>query len=99
MNYWTELSVEFAATKNYLDELYRVYPISPNLKRNLKQSSIDAITESFNNGENSNLVKQLLKMELFPIKDSYVAFLRRDKSSIDRNPNTVDRIAGNLHAL
>ncbi len=34
--------------------------------------------------------------EVFPIKDSYVGFLRKDKTAIDRNPETVNRIAGAL---
>ena len=33
MNYWTKLSVDFAQQRNYLDELYKVYPITPNLRR------------------------------------------------------------------
>ena len=41
----------------------------------------------------------LLGLELFPLKDSYVAFLRRDPSSITRNPQTIDRIAGNLYSI
>jgi len=35
MNYLTKLSIEFANQKNYLDELYKVYPIVSNLKRKL----------------------------------------------------------------
>ncbi|MBR0150673.1 MAG: hypothetical protein IJP89_04855 [Synergistaceae bacterium] len=30
MNYWTEKSIAFAEQRNYLDELFRVYPLSPN---------------------------------------------------------------------
>lgn len=26
MNYWTQLSIEFANQRNYLDELFKVYP-------------------------------------------------------------------------
>ena len=46
-----------------------------------------------------NLVKELLELELFPIKDSYVAYLKRDKTAIDRNPQTINRIAGNLFQM
>lgn len=38
-------------------------------------------------------------MDLFPIKDSYVAYLKRDKSSIERNPSTVDRLCGRLYEM
>ena len=99
MNYWTELSVEFANTRNYLDELYKVYPISPNLRRDIPDESYTAIEKHFTNRDNVELIKELLNLDLFPIKDSYVPFLRKDKSSIERNPNTVNRIAGNLYAM
>lgn len=99
MNYWTNLSVEFASQKNYLDELYKVYPIVPNLKRSLDDKLWDTIETAYNNHDNANLIKALLKSELFPIKDSYVAYLRRDPNSIERNPNTINRIAGNLYQI
>ncbi len=38
-------------------------------------------------------------MDLFPIKDSYTAYLKRDSSSISRNPNTVDRLCGRLYEM
>lgn len=99
MNFWTNLSIEFANQRNYLDELYKVYPISPNLRREISPESCRAIETHFTNRNNVELVKELLKLDLFPLKDSYVPYLRRDKSSIERNPNTVNRIAGNLYAM
>jgi hypothetical protein len=38
-------------------------------------------------------------MKLFPIKDSYVAYFKRDKNSISRNPETVNRLCGRLYEL
>lgn len=99
MNSWTKLSVEFANQRNYLDELYKVYPITPNLRRELTTSKENNIREAFMSGSNISLVKELLELELFPIKDSYVAYLKRDKKSIDRNPQTINRIAGNLYQM
>lgn len=29
MNYWTELSIEYANQKSYLDDLFQVYPTIP----------------------------------------------------------------------
>ena len=99
MNYWTQLSVEFANQRNYLDELYKVYPITPNLKREISSNSIKTITDSFESKDNKTLVKELLKLDLFPIKDSYIPYLRKDKTALERNPNTVNRIAGNLYSM
>lgn len=45
------------------------------------------------------MIKQLLKLDLFPIKDSYVAYLKRDSSSIKRNPRTINRICGRLYEM
>lgn len=99
MNYWTKLSVEYASQRNYLDELYKVYPIVPNFRRQLEDGLWDRIENAYNTNDNCELIKSLLKADLFPIKDSYVAYLRRDPTSIDRNPNTINRIAGILHQM
>ena len=39
------------------------------------------------------------KKIVFPIKDSYVAYLKHDAAAIERNPNTVDRITGILYEM
>lgn len=38
-------------------------------------------------------------MDLFPLKDSYVAYLKRDKNSLSRNPRTIDRLYARLVAM
>jgi len=99
MNYWTKISEEFASQRNYLDELYKVYPISPNLRREISKEKENKIKKAFDSNDKIELIKQLLTLDLFPIKDSYVAFLKRDPSAINRNPNTIDRLAGNLYQM
>lgn len=99
MNLWTEKSIELASQKNYLDLLYKVYPMSVNLKRSLDDSVVTAITQAFENRNSQKLLEVLLKLEIFPIKDSYVAYLKRDKSAIERNPATVERITGMLYEM
>ena len=99
MNYWTEQSIEFANQNDYLDKLYKVYPIAPNLRRELDADSQKKIKLAFDANNNKLLIASLLETELFPIKDSYVAYLRHDKSSISRNPRTVDRLAGHLYEM
>ena len=47
---------------------------------------------------NADLIK-VLQLDLFPIKDSYVAYFKRDKNAIARNPNTVDRLCGRLYEM
>jgi len=99
MNYWTELSTNFANQKNYLDSLFKVYPMSPNIKRNINQKYWSNIENAYNSRNNEALIRELLKLDLFPIKDSYVAYLKRDPSAISRNPNTINRLAGTLYQM
>ncbi len=99
MNLWTEASIDFARNKNYLDELYKIYPIIPGNHRQIDPKLWQKVRKAFEDKDNVSLVSELLKLEIFPIKDSYIAFLRKDHDSISRNPNTIDRIAGNLFQL
>ena len=99
MNYWTNLSVDFAQQRNYLDELYKVYPITPNIRREISKNCEEKVREAFDKNNNVMLVRELLELDLFPIKDSYVAYLKKDKSAIDRNPQTINRIAGTLFQM
>lgn len=99
MNIWTEKSIELASQKNYLDILYKVYPMSINLKRQLPDSVIKDLTYSFNTKNSQALLSTLLKQEIFPIKDSYVAYFKRDLSAVARNPATVERLTGMLYEM
>ena len=99
MNYWTELSVKYANQQDYLDKLFKVYPMAPNLRRIISDDKCNKIDNAFNERDNKQLVKELLKLELFPIKDSYVAYLKKDESAIERNPNTINRLAGILYEM
>lgn len=99
MNYWTELSIEYANQRNYLDDLFRVYPIIPDGIREISSDCWDAIEVNLKKKDNLALIKSLLQCELFPIKDSYVAYLRRDKSAAQRNPETINRLAGRLYEM
>ena len=84
MNIWTNKSIELANQRNYLDLLFKIYPMSVNLRRELKKKDIDDIKKYFNNKDSKNLLNVLLAQEIFPIKDSYIAYLKRDKSKIGR---------------
>lgn len=99
MNYWTKTSIELANQKNYLDLLFKVYPMSVNLKRELLKEDEEAIKRYFDEKNNLELLRTLLNQDLFPIKDSYVAFLKRDNTAIERNPETVSRLVGMLYEM
>lgn len=99
MNYWTKLSIEFANQRNYLDELFSVYPTIPEGIREIDKNLWSQVEKSFNEKNNLELIKTLLKFDLFPIKDSYIAYLKRDKTALERNPNTVNRLCGRLYEM
>lgn len=99
MNIWTEKSIELANQRDYLDQLYKVYPMANNLKRELSEDTIVKLEQRFNDKDNKRLISLLLEQELFPVKDSYVAYLRRDKTALERNPNTVNRLSGMIYEM
>lgn len=99
MNHWTSLSIEHANQRSYLDDLFKIYPTIPDGIREINKQCWENIEKSFKNQNNIELIKALLQCELFPIKDSYVAYLKRDKTAIERNPQTVNRLAGMLYQM
>ena len=99
MSKWTNLSIEYANQRSYLDDLFQVYPTIPEGIREINEKVWADIEKAFKRKNNDLLIRELLKLDLFPIKDSYIAYLKRDSSSIDRNPRTINRICGRLTKL
>ena len=99
MNKWTKLSIEYANQRSYLDDLFQVYPTIAEGIREIDDIVWKEVEKEFKKKNNISLVKELLKLDLFPIKDSYIAYLKRDKTSIERNPKTINRISGRLYEM
>ncbi|MCD4830732.1 MAG: hypothetical protein K8R02_02860 [Anaerohalosphaeraceae bacterium] len=99
MNYWTKLSIEYANQRSYLDDLFQVYPTIPDGIRDIDKENWGSVEKAYKRKDNVELLKTLLTLKLFPIKDSYIAYLRRDNSAIDRNPKTINRICGRLYEM
>ncbi|MFH1049840.1 MAG: restriction endonuclease [bacterium] len=99
MNNWIQLSIDYANQRSYLDDLFQVYPTIPEGIRELDNSKWLEIEKSFKKKDNQKLIINLLKLNKFPIKDSYVAYLRKDKTAIYRNPRTINRICGRLYEM
>lgn len=94
-----KMSIEYANQRNYLDDLFQVYPTIPEGIRGVNNKGWQKVEKSFKEKDNIELIKNLLDLDLFPIKDSYVAYLKRDKSSIKRNPATINRLCGRLYEM
>ena len=99
LNEETMKSFVLANQHNYLDQLFSVYPIATNSRTEVDDSSWNEVKTFFKESNNRGLIKKLLSLPLFPIKDSYVSYLRQDSTAIERNPDTVDRIAGKLYEM
>ncbi|MBA4312507.1 MAG: restriction endonuclease [Chlorobiaceae bacterium] len=98
MNHWGKKTIELAKKKDYLDRLYKIYPNNPSA-REIDLQELNLIEEYFHKKDSDALLNKLLDIDKFPIKDSYISFLRTDRSSIQRNPKTVKRICDILYAL
>ena len=99
MNYWTELSIEYANQRSYLDDLFQVYPTIPDGIREINESIWDDVVVAFEQKNNIELIRKLLLLEKFPFKDSYVNFLRLDPTSFEKNPQTINRLSGMVYAI
>ncbi len=99
MNKWIELSIEYANQRSYLDDLFQIYPTIPEGIRNIDYTIWNKVEKEFNDKNNIALIEELLKLDLFPIKDSYIAYLKRDKTALVRNPKTINRICGRLYEM
>lgn len=91
--------MELANQRDYLDQLFRVYPMSPDNIREIDSIKWDKLEKAFSADEQEKIIESLLDFDLFPIKDSYIAYLRRNKSAIKRNPATIARICGRLKEM
>lgn len=99
MNNWINLSIEYANQKSYLDDLFCVYPTIPDGIRTIDKEVWDKVENAYFKQDNILLIRELLELDLFPIKDSYIAYLKRDKNAINRNPKTINRICGRLYEM
>lgn len=47
MNRWTQLSIDYANQRTYLDDLFRIYPTIPEGIRNINQNIWNAVENAF----------------------------------------------------
>lgn len=98
-NQWTERSIEFAKTQNYLDELFKVYPLEENEPRAVDSDDWQKIEKAYSHKNDAVFIDTLLNLETFPIKDAYVSFLRYYREALRHNPKTVKRLSARLYQL
>ncbi len=100
MNEWIEASIKLANSPGYLDKLSVIYEMQVNPTRILPPEAIKALKEVYVKKDDKELIRLLITHpEVFPVKDSYIGFIRLKPSAIDENPITVKRIAERLYSL
>lgn len=99
MNEWVKKSIKIANSHGYLDNLQEVYPVAQETERGIDPEVKKDLKETYNGGDNTALIKKLLALPKFPIKDPYVAFLRKNEIFLRYNPQTVNRIAKRIRDL
>jgi len=98
MKEWSKKTLEIVNTKDYLDRLQEIYP-HEDAPREVDDKTIMIVEEFYEEKDCALLIEILLELEKFPYKESYVAFLRKDKDAITRNPKTVNRICNRLYEM
>ena len=104
MNKWTQRSFEISYENGYLDNLHDVYPMLDNGVRELDATTKNNLKIAFEKKDDTLLLKTLLPLNKFPIKDSYKPYFTRCKSNevdliIKSNPITVSRIANRIYNI
>ncbi len=99
LNEYLAMSIEYASQRSYLDDLFCVYPTIPEGIRALDKGVWSEVERAFEKRDNKRLIEELLRLELFPLKDSYVAYFKHDRGALERNPQTINRLAGRVYEL
>lgn len=99
MNKWIKKSIEIANALGYLDKLSKIYVMNINPERPLSKDIRQTIRRAFKKRDAKELIKSLLKVEIFPVKDSYIGFIRAKEEAMNQNPETISRIGERLYRL
>lgn len=99
MNEWIRRSIGIANAQGYLDNLQQVYPVIQETEREIPDEIKRELKEIYKGENDLALIKSLLRLPKFPIKDPYVAFLRKREIFLEYNPITVNRIARTIRSM
>lgn len=98
MNEYIRKSLDLSK-ENYLDLLLDIYPMDEEPRRVIPNNKKTNIRNFICSQDKVSLILELLTLELFPIKDSYIAFLKRSanpRQVLENNPNTIERLGNRL---
>ena len=75
MNYFTDLSIQYANQRSYLDDLFQVYPTIPEGIREVDNNRWLRVVKAFEERNNKMIIAELLEFDLFT---SLVRFCKAD---------------------
>jgi len=98
---WANRSFDLVGQGGYLDKLAAIYPVAPPMARPLSDSQRNIVQAALVQSDDERLLKALLDLKghPFPFNDSYVSFVRKERSMIPDNPQTVRRICKRLRRM
>lgn len=103
MNKWLKKSINLAAQPGYLDKLQEIYDLPINPVRDINEQNWYNVEKSFHEKDDIGLINNLLSLHSnsskFPIKNSYLGFLKKNRESIHNNPITVKKITNILYSM
>lgn len=100
MDPWIKKSIEIANAPRYLDRLSDIYPMNVNPERPLDPKHLVQIKQAYENKRTPELIRLLIDCsDIFPVKDSYIGFIKKKPSAISENPLTTERIGARLYSL
>ena len=91
MNEWVQKSIEAANAPGYLDRLHEVYPVTRETAREIPPEIKEELRYAYSHQDNLRLIRSLLRLDKFPIKDPYVAFLRKRDFFLEYNTQKLLR--------
>lgn len=68
-------------------------------RREIPQELRNNIHGAYQQRDRQRFLRELLRLEKFPIDDPYVAFMRRKRTALEENPETVERLADFLRGI
>jgi hypothetical protein len=99
MNPYIEKSIKLAKA-DYLDKLNAIYPVTiENRPRTINERLWNDILEALKGSDDAKLIRAMIRLEKFPIKNGYASFFRMNPDMIDRNPNMVKKLADKIRSM
>ena len=89
-NPWTQKSIDYAANRPYLDDLYTVYPVVHENVRKIDERSMYRVEMYFNERDNFNLIASLLDLDHFHLNQlSHLKKIQKNSKKTRRNLSLV----------